>query len=77
MICIDKPKVDLSGKEADFEKEKSLLLSGRRPKSMMDFDSNAEESLAFPAQYGIKYIRGGEIFEVRDEAGTILNAGSG
>ena len=32
-----------------------------------------EESLDFPARYGVRIVRGAEIFEIRDEEGVVLN----
>lgn len=49
-----------------------MLSQGRRPRSQRDFQW-MEESLDFPQRYGVKYVRGGEIFEVRDEDDVVLN----
>jgi hypothetical protein len=32
-----------------------------------------EETLDFPARYGVRHVRGAEVFEVRDESDVILN----
>ncbi len=52
--------------------ERVILSKGKRPQSKRDFQWK-EENLDFPVRYGVKYVRGGEIFEVRDEDNVILN----
>jgi intron-binding protein aquarius len=34
---------------------------------------SADTSLPFPQQYGLKYFRGGEVFEILDERGRLIN----
>ena len=43
-----------------------------KPRKRRDFQVK-EEELDFPRRYGVRFIRGAEIFEIRDESDVILN----
>eukprot|EP01038_Epipyxis_sp_PR26KG_P005853 gene5853-8076_t len=72
LVCIERPHPDAASQLAAFEKERKVLAQGERPRVNKDFDTT-EESFDFPSLFGIKYVRGGEVFELRDEENVILN----
>ena len=39
--------------------------------------SEEEEAREFCSKYGVKYVRGAEVYEVRDQSGNIMNDPSG
>ena len=48
------------------------MSKGRKPTGAKDFQWR-EEELDFPQRFGIRVVRGGEVFEVRDEDDVPLN----
>lgn len=65
MVCIENPKADAQSILANYEKQqRNARTSNSRPKS---------DSINFADLFGIKYVRGGTIFEFRDEANVVLN----
>jgi hypothetical protein len=63
LLCIDHPQADAAAQLAEFEKSRR--------------DSTAPlsqgEELNFAKLFGIRHVRGGELFELRDEANVVLN----
>jgi hypothetical protein len=55
-----------------FSSERVEMAKGQKPHKRRDFQW-AEEPLDFPSRYGVKYVRGAEVFEYRDEDGVLLN----
>ena len=53
--------------------ERQLLENGKKPPNRKDFTWSEDDPAAFPARYGVRCLRGAEIFEVRDEDNVILN----
>jgi len=72
LVNIQNPQTDVGEVLKSFERERALMESGRKTGRKRDFQWE-EEQLDFPARYGVQYIRGGEIFEIRDEDNIILN----
>ena len=72
LVCIDRPSAESGAAVAEFENERAELTKGRRPRSKKDF-SWQEENLDFPQRYGVRYVRGGEVFEYLDEENIVLN----
>jgi intron-binding protein aquarius len=72
LVCIRNPKTEAGKTANEFEKERSSLARGQKPKQTRDFKW-AEEDFDFPETFGVQHVRGGEIFEVRDEDGVVLN----
>ena len=56
-----------------FCSERQLLEKGKKPPNRKDFRWSEDDPAAFPARYGVRCVRGAEIFEVRDEDNVILN----
>lgn len=48
------------------------MTKGRKPTGRKDFQWR-EEELDFPQRFGVRCVRGGEVFEVRDEDDVPLN----
>ena len=72
LICIRNPTAEAGKTKNEFEKDRNSLARGQKPKQTRDFNW-AEEDLDFPDTFGVQYVRGGEIFEVRDEDDVVLN----
>lgn len=72
LVCIRNPTVEAGKTKNEFENDKKSLARGQKPKKTRDFNW-VEEDIDFPQTYGVQYVRGGEIFEVRDEDDVILN----
>ena len=53
--------------------ERQLLEKGKKPPNRKDFTWSEDDPAAFSARYGVRCVRGAEIFEVRDEDNVILN----
>ena len=68
LIGIENPKPEASAALSIYEQEKK---SGK--KRVIDKERLSEEMRNFTETYGIKYIRGGEIYELRDEDGNIIS----
>ncbi len=51
-------------------RERKLLSQGKK---VPPRDAEEEEDLSFMTLFGVKYVRGGAVFEVRDEADVVLN----
>ena len=68
LIGIENPKPEASAALSIFEQDKK---AGK--KRIINKELLSEEMRKFVETYGIKYIRGGEIFEVRDEDGTVIS----
>lgn len=50
-----------------------FLITIARPKSVAELGENQDEVMKFVENYGVKYVRGGEIVDYRDEANNALN----
>lgn len=72
LVCIRNPHSDATNALQSFEKERALMAKGRKPNRGRDFQWS-EEELDFPERFGVAYVRGGEVFEVRDEDDVVLN----
>jgi intron-binding protein aquarius len=72
LICIKNPKMEAGKTANEFEKERTSIARGQKPKQTRDFNW-VEEDFDFPETFGVQYVRGGEIFEVRDEDDVVLN----
>ena len=72
LVCIKNPKAEAGKSASEFEKERQSLARGQKPQQTRDFNW-AEEDFDFPETFGVQYVRGGEIFEVRDEDNVVLN----
>lgn len=72
LVCIEKPHPDAALRLAEFEKERKQLAAGKATPALKDFQWN-EEQLDFMKLFGVKYVRGGTVFEFRDEADVVLN----
>ena len=53
-----------------FCRERKDLAKGLIPRKAYEF---VDDEASFPTTYGVAYVRAGEIFEVRDEEGIVLN----
>jgi hypothetical protein len=63
LVCVDRPHPDCNNKGSDGQ-------SFGRDVDAVPVEQNAEDELKM---FGIRYIRGGEVFEVRDEDDVVLN----
>ena len=52
--------------------ERAAMSKGRKPTGAKDFQW-CEEEMDFPQRFGVRFVRGGEVFEVRDEDDVPLN----
>jgi hypothetical protein len=75
LVCIDKPKIDsiIANNNNINSNNDSNDSSNTNNNTNRSIESFHDEILNFPEKYGVKYVRGGEIFEMRDEDGVILN----
>jgi len=72
LVAIENPTSQAGAKLHEFESERVEMAKGQKPHKRRDFQW-AEEPLDFPSRYGVKYVRGAEVFEYRDEDGVLLN----
>eukprot|EP01041_Mallomonas_annulata_P008643 gene8643-17828_t len=72
LACIRNPKAEVNEVLQTYASERALLSKGRKTGKRRDFQW-AEEDLDFPSRYGVQYIRGGEVFELKDEDNVVLN----
>lgn len=75
LICIQNPKAEAIARMQEYEKERKLLTQGKKAPKPRDFQWQEEDG-DFPSVYGIKSVRGGELFEMRDEDDVVLNNNS-
>ena len=68
LICISNPKIEAGNSDGQHDS----IATERVPRNKREF-TWVEEDDDFPKTFGVKYVRGGEIFEVRDEDDVILN----
>lgn len=68
LVCIEKPHPEAAAKLAQYEKE-------RRSKGNDGAGSlvEADEAEDFMRLFGVKHVRGGTVFEFRDDADVVLN----
>lgn len=72
LVCIEHPRGEIGGNELEqFEAERSEMSAGQKPRKRKDFQWK-EADMDFPSQFGVKFVRAGEIFEVRDEDNNIV-----
>jgi intron-binding protein aquarius len=67
LLCIDKPDAEAQNRLREYE---SARVSGGARKNSRDSQA---EMLDFASMFGVRYVRGGEVFEYRDEADVVLN----
>jgi intron-binding protein aquarius len=80
LLAIQSPRPSASSSAAaEFGAERRELAAGRKPRSSRVSDaagasrSSEENEFDFPAEYGVSYVRGAEVIEVRDEDDVVLN----
>jgi len=74
LACIENPQPEATSDLAAYEGERRDMAQGLKPQKKKNTANREEEEAAtFRVKYGVRHIRGGEIFEVRDEEGVILN----
>lgn len=74
LLCIQNPTAAASANRDQFKAERRELAAGRKPRSTQaDESAAAEDEFSFPAEYGVRYVRGAEVIEMRDEDDVVLN----
>jgi intron-binding protein aquarius len=73
LITFENPAPSASSGVELFKQERSELALGRRPQKREEKGSAYENDMNFPKEFGIKYIRGAEVYEFRDEENVVLN----
>jgi hypothetical protein len=69
LVCIENPLPDALAKLVEYENKQKASFKQRSASP----DTEEEEFFDFARTFGIKYVRGGELFELRDEANVVLN----
>ena len=70
LVSIQAPQVNAVLQILEAEKKKSTGSSGGGDDSI---DDQSSSSIDYVSLLGIKYVRGGEVFEMQDEANVVLN----
>lgn len=73
LICIDKPKLDSIIADKNNFNYNMDNNTNNSNNTKITYESFQDEILNFREKYGVKYVRGGEIFEIRDEDGKLIH----
>lgn len=78
LVCIENPLPDALARLSEYEsKQRSRFASRPKAGSVLGEDEanteDEEELFDFARTFGVKCVRGGELFEFRDEANVVLN----
>jgi len=74
LVCIQNPQANAVQQVLEAEKiYSSTRATGGRGDDHGDGDDSGIHSIDYVSLLGIKYVRGGELFEMQDEAHVVLN----
>ena len=78
LVCIQAPQVNAVLQILEAEKKKSATGrggggGGGDVDDSSDDHSSSSNNIDYVSLLGIKYVRGGEVFEMQDEASVVLN----
>lgn len=77
LVCIQAPQVNAVLQILEAEKKKSAtgrgVGGGGGVDDSRDDHSSSSNNIDYVSLLGIKYVRGGEVFEMQDEASVVLN----
>lgn len=77
-VVIDTSKLrgDVRGEWDEVKQHDVLFLLTVRPPDALtqsEVTASSQEEMAVPDRYGLQYVRGGEVIEIRDETGKLMN----